>query len=241
MTSRGALIGEPHPKFLKGSDMTLEITETSEIASRINEEHSRAFSKAQDALSHARNAGELLIEAKSLLKHGEWGKWLAENVSFTDRTAQSYMRLARNWESLAKNEMISDLGLVKTLSLLSGAPKIGDYVEAWVPPLFPDRDYLTCPFGDSRCLTISPSLTHEGYYELTFSDPMKSSALDFATLTPEGIEMYVSWFLEAVKKKGVMPRWMVCIGGTFSSKETDVLTRPDFEESMCNLKEFRTP
>ena len=73
--------------------MTLEITETSEIATRINEEHSRAFSKAQGALSHARNAGELLIEAKSLLKHGEWGNWLAENVSFSESTAQNYMRL----------------------------------------------------------------------------------------------------------------------------------------------------
>jgi hypothetical protein len=35
-----------------------------EIATRINEEHTRAFGKAQDALSHARAAGELLIEAK---------------------------------------------------------------------------------------------------------------------------------------------------------------------------------
>lgn len=129
-----------------------------EIASRINEEHSRAFGKAKDALSHARAAGELLIEAKSLLKHGEWGNWLAENVAFTKRTAQSYMRLARNWESLSKNETISDLGLVKTLSLLSDIPYIGDYVEALVPPLSPHRDYTTLPFGDSRYLVISPSL-----------------------------------------------------------------------------------
>ena len=41
-----------------------------EIASRINEEHARALGKAQDAMSHARAAGEPLIEAKSLLKHG---------------------------------------------------------------------------------------------------------------------------------------------------------------------------
>ena len=115
-----------------------------EIASKINEEHTRAFEKAQDALSHARAAGELLIEAKGLLKHGEWGNWLAENVAFTERTAQSYMRLARNWESLSKNETISDLGLVKTLSLLSDVPKVGDYEEAWVPP-YP-RTGTTSPF-----------------------------------------------------------------------------------------------
>jgi hypothetical protein len=49
-----------------------------EIASRINEEHARAFGKAQDALSHARAAGELLIEAKSLLKHVD--TWLAKSL-----------------------------------------------------------------------------------------------------------------------------------------------------------------
>ena len=74
--------------------MTTEIARNpEEIATRINEEHSRAYVKARDALSHARAAGELLIEAKSLLKHGEWGNWLAENVSFSESTAQNYMRL----------------------------------------------------------------------------------------------------------------------------------------------------
>ncbi len=187
--------------------MTLEITETSEITTRINEEHSRAFSKARDALSHARNAGELLIEAKSLLKHGEWGNWLAENVAFTERTAQSYMRLARNWESLSKNETISDLGLVKTLSLLSDVPKIGDYVEAWVPPLSPDRDYMTCPWGDSRTLVISPSRKHENFYEFAYFDPLKSSEIMFTTVTTEGVEMFLNHYLKTIKEDGSLLTW----------------------------------
>lgn len=174
--------------------MTTEIARNpQEIASRINEEHTRAFEKAQDALSHARAAGELLIEAKGLLKHGEWGNWLVENVAFTERTAQSYMRLARNWEFLSKNETISDLGLVKTLSLLSDIPKVGDYVEAWVPPLSPDRDYFTLPFGDGRCLVISPSLKHDGFYEVSTLNPLKSNAVDFWTVKPEGdVSPYLS-------------------------------------------------
>ena len=74
-----ALIGEFHPKFLKGSEMTTEITQNpQEIASRINEEHARAFMKARDALSHARAAGEPLIETISLLKNGD--TWLAKNL-----------------------------------------------------------------------------------------------------------------------------------------------------------------
>ena len=72
--------------------MSQIISIDSDYAARINEEHSRAYGKARDALTHARMAGELLIEAKSLLKHGEWGNWLTENVSFSESTAQNYMR-----------------------------------------------------------------------------------------------------------------------------------------------------
>jgi hypothetical protein len=217
--------------------MNVEIAKNpQEIAYRINEEHSRAFGKAKDALSHARAAGELLIEAKSLLKHGEWGNWLTENVAFTDRTAQSYMRLARNWESLSKNETISDLGLVKTLSLLSDIPKIGDYVEAWVPPLSPDRDYLTLPFGDSRCLVISPSLKHDGFYEVSTLEPLKSTAVDFWTVKPEGIEMILDYLLKSVKEKTLS--WLVCSGGSHSAQEKAETTRLTMDEAKRSMNHF---
>jgi hypothetical protein len=210
-----------------------------EIASKINEEHTRAFGKAQDALNHARAAGELLIEAKSLLKHGEWGNWLAENVAFTERTAQSYMKLARNWDSLSKNETISDLGLVKTLSLISDVPKVGDYVEAWVPPLSPDRDYFTLPFEDGRCLVISPSLKHDGFYEVSTLNPLKPNAVDFWTVKPEGIEMILDWLLKAIKEKEKTLRWMACPGGSFSASEKAETTKLTLEEATCSLNNYR--
>jgi hypothetical protein len=220
--------------------MTTEIARNpQEIASRINEEHTRAFEKAQDALSHARAAGELLIEAKGLLKHGEWGNWLVENVAFTERTAQSYMRLARNWEFLSKNETISDLGLVKTLSLLSDIPKVGDYVEAWVPPLSPDRDYFTLPFGDGRCLVISPSLKHDGFYEVSTLNPLKSNAVDFWTVKPEGIEMILDYLLKSDKEKEKTLRWMACPGGSFSASEKAETTKLTLEEATCSLNNYR--
>lgn len=36
--------------------------------------------------------GRLLLEAKSLVPHGEWGAWLAANVDFSESKAQSLMR-----------------------------------------------------------------------------------------------------------------------------------------------------
>jgi len=61
--------------------------------------------------------GKRLNEAKTQLPHGEWGTWLEEKVDFTDRTARSFMRVAKeysneNWKSL------SDLGQTKIFKLL---------------------------------------------------------------------------------------------------------------------------
>jgi hypothetical protein len=42
-----------------------------------------------------RQAGEMLIEAKDQVAYGSWGKWVSKNFELTHRTANQYMRLAR--------------------------------------------------------------------------------------------------------------------------------------------------
>lgn len=59
--------------------------------------------------------GERLIEAKELLPHGAWLPWLAEEVEFSERTAQNFMRLAREWRN---PQALADLGKEKALKLL---------------------------------------------------------------------------------------------------------------------------
>jgi Protein of unknown function (DUF3102) len=44
---------------------------------------------------HYRVAGEMLIEAKDQVSYGQWGRWLTKNFDMTNRTAQQYMRWAR--------------------------------------------------------------------------------------------------------------------------------------------------
>ena len=41
--------------------------------------------------------GNLLIEAKSMLGHGEWLSWLKDKVDFTERTAQRFMAVAKEF------------------------------------------------------------------------------------------------------------------------------------------------
>ena len=42
-------------------------------------------------LNNAIEIGRRLREAKDLIPYGEWGKWLAESISYTERTAQKLM------------------------------------------------------------------------------------------------------------------------------------------------------
>lgn len=60
--------------------------------------------------------GRGLIEAKSLLSHGEWLIWLEERVDFSERAAQRFMRLAREYSNPTA---LSDLGATKALMLLA--------------------------------------------------------------------------------------------------------------------------
>lgn len=60
--------------------------------------------------------GRCLIEAKDMLSHGEWLPWLTEKVEFSPRTAQNFMRLAREWSN---TQTLADLGASKALALLA--------------------------------------------------------------------------------------------------------------------------
>lgn len=60
--------------------------------------------------------GRGLIEAKALLPHGEWLRWLTERVEFSESTAQRFMRLAREWSNPSA---LTDLGATKALQLLA--------------------------------------------------------------------------------------------------------------------------
>ena len=45
------------------------------------------------ALMYAIEIGRRLVEAKSVLPHGEWGGWLKNEVDFSQSTANNFMKL----------------------------------------------------------------------------------------------------------------------------------------------------
>ncbi len=115
-----------------------------DYAAVINDEHRAAYGCAQQAIEHARVAGEHLLKAKAALKHGEWLPWLAANVEVSESQAQRYMKVAQNWSTLeSKQGALSGLTLEKALDALA-KPK-QETAKSRVT-----RDLPTEPEGDSK-------------------------------------------------------------------------------------------
>jgi hypothetical protein len=77
------------------ADTQMELIQPSDLGARINEAHALALEHAGRAIEHAITCGELLLKAKADAPHGSWLPWLRHSVSFGERTAQAYMRIAR--------------------------------------------------------------------------------------------------------------------------------------------------
>ncbi len=93
------------------------------LAKQINEHHRKAETAMRAGLEHALAAGRLLAEAKTHRPHGTWGEWVSENCEFSQRTAQSYMRVVERWPEIeAKAQRVADLSFRDASRLLSSPP-----------------------------------------------------------------------------------------------------------------------
>ncbi|MCD8397937.1 MAG: DUF3102 domain-containing protein [Lachnospiraceae bacterium] len=64
--------------------------------------------------------GNYLNDAKKLMPHGEWGDWLENKVGFSTRSANNYMRIAKEFDS--NSQSLADFGNTK-LQILLDIPK----------------------------------------------------------------------------------------------------------------------
>jgi hypothetical protein len=87
------------------------------LATLIQQRHEAVAASLKEAVSNAIAAGELLLEAKKQVGHGEWLPWLAENCDISERTAQAYMRLAR--APLEMRNAVADLPLREALAAIA--------------------------------------------------------------------------------------------------------------------------
>lgn len=72
----------------------------------------------QMAFRSAVEIGRILVEAKEQVAHGEWGAWLEENVSYSERTAQNFMSIYKGYVVNGKTQPVADLNFTQALALL---------------------------------------------------------------------------------------------------------------------------
>jgi hypothetical protein len=101
-----------------GADLSCSNSLT-DLAARIRIELTGARNAAKRSAEHALATGDLLLEAKAQLAHGQWLPWFRDHCEISDRTARLYMRLARNRQAIE-----SEIGNVADLTLRSAVEAI---------------------------------------------------------------------------------------------------------------------
>ena len=108
----------PHTPAPPGAQVA-QSNSLTDLAARIKAEHEACGTALERGAKHAMAAGDLLIGAKALLKHGQWLPWLAEHCAMSERTAQLYMRLARARPEVEANpQRVADLTVRGAMSAL---------------------------------------------------------------------------------------------------------------------------
>jgi hypothetical protein len=90
------------------------------LAARIRSEHEAVATALKESVRHAIMAGELLIEAKGQVPHGKWLPWLSDHCTISERTAQLYMRVAKNRTAIEERirNGVADLSLNEAAAML---------------------------------------------------------------------------------------------------------------------------
>jgi phage N-6-adenine-methyltransferase len=113
-----------------------EIETLGTLAEQINEEHRAFFGSLEKTAEHGIRAGELLTEAKSRCKHGQWLGWLENNFEGSVRSAQVYMQLFEKRDEIrAKTQSSAHLSISGMLKeVVSNHRALGTGENEWYTP-----------------------------------------------------------------------------------------------------------
>jgi Holliday junction resolvase RusA-like endonuclease len=148
-----------------------------ELGAEINSQHEQCQKYPGLGLLYARNAGEWLLEAKTKLHPDEWQRWLNTNCKFSERTAETYMQMAKGWPGFrvaAKKD-------VKTESTISYSPEVAAILESLSP--FSNSEDTPVPMGIIEKLELINS------QELSDNDHNRSNdQVDIVTQDLDSVE-----------------------------------------------------
>lgn len=143
------------------------------LANKINEATTAAESHARSAMQYALTAGELLVQAKSLVPHGEWQQWVEANCTIAPRTASAYMRLSARLPELpeAERQRVADLPLRDAIRAIGTSAKAPPRGGMYYPPRDDEERTAAALLSSSRALQLAAR-------ELQFRRELKSKRVE---------------------------------------------------------------
>ncbi len=99
-------------------------TKPVDLAAEINRRHEELVRLARKTVEMAIAIGGLLEEQKAKLKHGEFGPWCKEHLSFSDKTRARYMNLYRKRDEILKIVTMTNLSLTDAYRYLTDGDAI---------------------------------------------------------------------------------------------------------------------
>jgi Protein of unknown function (DUF3102) len=121
-TTPSTLTDKPPPKI---ADMSEE-----ELARSIKEKVSAMLYSFKSSVTHAMDVGDLLIEAKRRVEHGNFEAWLSTHCQLSFRTARRYMAMAKDRKKIeakltSKSDSLADLSAQRLLTDQTGGGGAG--------------------------------------------------------------------------------------------------------------------
>lgn len=168
--------------------MSNEVTRTAaQVAADINAVKSHASAIYRAALDVGKRScieiGRLLLEAKGLVPHGEWGKWLAENVDYSESTANNLMRCFKEFgsEQIDIFTMVSDADFFSVLNQ-------SQMLEVMALPKEQRRDFVEAHREEIESGEMSVRDMKAEIAKLKMDNEAKTEALEKATGHIAGLE-----------------------------------------------------
>ena len=107
-----------------------ETIDEAKLAREVNALNAELLGVTANAVQKAIRVGEILCELEVLVGHGNWRTWLADNLSFSYRTAARYLRFYLHRDKLTEAKTVEEAEEILSRPREKGHDAIGaDYVR----------------------------------------------------------------------------------------------------------------
>jgi hypothetical protein len=143
-----------------------EVIAASEAA-EANAAHEEFNGHIRNALICAKRAGDALNAAKAKVGFGKWQRWVHDNFNSSIETARIYMKIATNWDSKIKDEVLKnpEFTIDDARRLLKRAPsENGVTTSEHQPDYIVLKQHVLAEFR--KCLESLPIEAYQPLYKI---------------------------------------------------------------------------